>query len=194
MQVARAWAQDQIILAQLKWEQRRQQRIEAGKVPMTRTPTKTFGGVLNATTPWSTDMDMNPYPFPHQPRDPLPTNLESPDPDVLTSSLQLRKPPRWWTTSKNCSTLQPPTVKMPARFRDTGSGDLTPQQQTRPPLPKGWQYEDEALEAGELKQEFPLDALCMATSAPLTRAETRRLRRELLSDPFRAHRRALKRM
>ena len=172
MITAMEWRKEQLLRARKRWDQRNAQRIKEGHLPMTDHSHALRDYADSATDPSSIVMD-TPLPS-HSPSD-RENQLEAqllhpPHPDAWSRlKTEVASPNRWLetlstpssnTTSrwKTTPPLSGKTTKIPLRFR-------------RPTLPKGWVYEADVEEGGEVIKDEERD---QCQSSKSTRSNHRR--------------------
>jgi hypothetical protein len=194
---ALAWNREQLLDLRRIWEQRRQQRINRGLIPMTHPPTMISDAALGVESKENTATAI-PQSFQTLPSTSHLTPLEShcQDPFCPTAWRDLtsvvRRPRRWQLASPPASGK---TTKIPLRFRQSGITkrslcESSPKASVSlpPRLPKGWAYAVEEV-GEEVKAEVTDPSLYQITSGPLTRSQRNHVK--ALADPHRRLRRAL---
>jgi hypothetical protein len=196
---ALAWNREQLLDLRRVWELRRQQRISARLLPMTRPPTTISDAALGVENNVSTVTGIPPSSQIHPSTSHQPSlELQCQDPFRPTAWRGLtsivRKPQRWQLTSS--TPLK--TTKIPLRFcqhtttaKRSRASSLKDSDSSKASLPKGWVYEAVEVTA-EVKAEVVDPGKYQMLDAPLTRHKRRIREIEDVQrqDPYRQHHRA----
>jgi hypothetical protein len=172
---ALAWNREQLLDLRRLWELRRQQRLDAGLIPMARPPHMISDNALGVENRTSIATDTPPSSLTRPSTSPLDSHCGPPFSPTAWRGLTsiVRKPQRWQITSS----MPSKTTKIPLRFRQS----VTTKRSSRgsspkalasrpPPLPKGWVYAVEEVDA-EVKAEIIDPTRYQITNAPLTRSQ-----------------------